>query len=818
MNMNNQRIVVTGMGIICSNGNSVKEFWDNIKSGKSGIKVIQNIDMAEMVTDYGGEIENLQVDDYFFKDEIKDMDRCGRLGVMAAREAVENAKLKIENFNPYRIGISLGTSLGGMLSGEEFHNQWIKDGIEKADETLLFKYPIHTPCDNITRDLKIKGPKMIISNACAAGTNSIGFALDTIRNNKADIMITGGVDPLSKLSMSGFNSLQALAPTPPSPYSKSNGVVIGEGAAILVLESLDHAVERGANILAEVVDYDLSSDAYHQTAPDPGGEGALRSMRGALKKANIDAKEVSYINGHGTGTPANDVSEPKAIRTLITENKTPVSSTKSMIGHMLGAAGAAEAVTSILAIQHGYLPPTINFEVESQKFNLDFVPNIGRVSDLSYVLSNSFAFGGNNASILFCKYNENLELSAAKEKLIKEKKVVITGVGGLAGNSSNLQEIKDCMFKGKSGTSKIKQWNDNPKCIQAGKIPEQNYRRVIHPNLLRKMDSISKHAVLSVKMAIENGNLKIDKNNRDKIGIIFATGTGPVGTVESFNRNIIQEGVKAANAKLFPNTVMNAAAGHISLNFKIKGPTSTISCGGVSGISALYYAYAMIQSSDYDTFIVVTADEVNNPIIEGHSKIKRYLTTENISPFDCNNSGTILGEGSVAFIVESEEAALKRNGNILAEIKGFGLTSDDSKIGDLNHLGKAWEESMRLAMKEAMISPGEIEYICAAANGHTYFDRIEERVIERTFGNKTPVSATKSIFGETHATAGLLSLISVICAFDGEIPATQNVKSHRGRINLVTENARKAPVSNALISTYSYGGNYNSVVIGKYLN
>lgn len=192
MNMNNQRTVVTGMGIICSNGNSVKEFWDNIKSGKSGIKVIQNIDMAEMVTDYGGEIENLQVDDYFFKDEIKDMDRCGKLGVMAAREAVENAKLKIENFNPYRIGISLGTSLGGMLSGEEFHNQWIKDGIEKADETLLFKYPIHTPCDNITRDLKIKGPKMIISNACAAGTNSIGFALDTIRNNKADIMITGG--------------------------------------------------------------------------------------------------------------------------------------------------------------------------------------------------------------------------------------------------------------------------------------------------------------------------------------------------------------------------------------------------------------------------------------------------------------------------------------------------------------------------------------------------------------------------------------------------------------------------------------------------
>lgn len=153
-------------------------------------------------------------------------------------------------------------------------------------------------------------------------------------------------------------------------------------------------------------------------------------MRGALKKANIDAKEVSYINGHGTGTPANDVSEPKAIRTLINENKTPVSSTKSMIGHMLGAAGAAEAVTSILAIQHGYLPPTINFEVESQKFNLDFVPNIGRVSDLSYVLSNSFAFGGNNASILFCKYNENLELSAAKEKLIKEK-VVITGVGDL---------------------------------------------------------------------------------------------------------------------------------------------------------------------------------------------------------------------------------------------------------------------------------------------------------------------------------------------------------------------------------------------------
>ncbi|AHD04759.1 beta-ketoacyl-[acyl-carrier-protein] synthase family protein [Paenibacillus larvae] len=813
MNTNKQRIVVTGMGIICPNGKNLDEFWERVKAGKSGIKVVNNIDMSDMLTNLGGEIADFNPEDYFSEEELKEMDRCGQLGVVAAREAVKHANLQMESLNPYRVGISLGTSLGGMLSGEEFHEQWLKKGIQHADEALLYKYLIHTPCDNITRALGMKGPKMVISNACAAGTNSIGYALDIIRNDKADVMITGGVDPLSRLSLSGFNSLQALIPTPPSPYSKSNGIVIGEGAAILVLEKLEHALERGASILAEVLDYDLSSDAYHQTAPDPGGEGALRSMQGALRKANVESNVISYINGHGTGTPANDMAEPKAILSLIGDNKIPVSSTKSMIGHMLGAGGAAEAVTSILAIQHGFLPPTINFDIESQKFDLDFVPNEGRDGHLDYVLSNSFAFGGNNASILFRKYQDGKERRVEKPA----KKVVITGIGALAGNAANLEEVKECLLQGKSGVSTIEKWEaESSSCLKAGQIPELNFRKMIHPNLLRKMDTISRNAVVSAKMALEHGKLKIDRDNREKIGIIFATSTGPIETVESFNRIIIQEGVKSANAKLFPNTVMNAAAGHISLNFKVKGPTSTVSCGNVSGISALYYAYSLIQSSDYDTFIVVASDEVNKPIVEGHSKINRFLTSDEIQPFDSNRSGTILGEGSVAFIIESEEAALRRNAAILAELKGFGLTSDDSKIGSMNHTGEAWKTSMEMAMSEAAVSAGDIGYIGAAANGHPYFDSVEERVIQDIFGNKVPVSASKSVFGETFASSGLLSLISALCAFDGKIPPTQNVTSHNGRIDLVTEQARDAEIDHALISTYSYGGNYNTVVIGKY--
>ncbi|SFW99589.1 3-oxoacyl-[acyl-carrier-protein] synthase II [Thermoactinomyces sp. DSM 45891] len=816
MSIQKARIAVTGVGIICANGNDVEEFWDHVVAGKSGIKPVTSLDLSQINTKFGGEVSHFSPEDHFTDEELKHMDRAGQFAVLAAREAIQFAKMKLSNLDPYRVGIVLGTSLGGMRSGEIFHKQWIENGLDETDVNLLYKYPVHTPCDNIAHALGIKGPKSVISNACAAGTNSIGYATDIIRTGKADVMIAGGVDPLTFLSFSGFNSLQALSNEPCAPYSQSHGLNIGEGAGILVLERMEDACARGATILAEVLDYDLSADSYHQTAPDPGGAGAIRSMKGALNKAGLTEQDLSYINGHGTGTPTNDASEPKALRSIIKEQAVPISSTKSMLGHTLGAAGAVEAVTSVLAIHRSFIPPTVNFDEKSQKFDLDFVPNKGREAEINTVLSNSFAFGGNNATALFGKHDEQKPTPAQTPR----KKVLLTGVGVLAGNVANMEQF-DQLIKGEeSGISEIHRFDTKPYGqSEAGQIPDIPYKKMINPSMLRRMDALSKQAVAVTKMALDDAKFKITRDNSEKVGVIFATGTGPTETVESFNRVVIQEGAKMANAQLFPNTVMNAAAGHIGLHFKIKGPTSTITAGGVSAISALYYAYSLIQLGGCDTVIVVTSDEFNEPLLAGHGRIPNFLSKTKSRPFASDRDGVVLGEGSVAMIVESEEAAKARNARILAECKGFGMTSDHHKIAGLNPEGTEWTKSFELALSDAGLATEDIGYISAAANGHPIFDPIEAKAIHQVFQDQVPVSAPGSIFGETHGTAGSIGLLTALSALDGTIPFIRNLENPMLDVNLdyVMGEPRKTQVDHALISSYAYGGNYHSLVLSRYV-
>ncbi|WP_075618274.1 beta-ketoacyl-[acyl-carrier-protein] synthase family protein [Paenisporosarcina indica] len=808
------QVVVTGIGIICANGKKVEDFWTNIVEGKSGIKLVKEIDMSDLTTGFGGEVADFNPTEHFSKRELLQFDRAGQFAVLAAREAVASAKIDFKKTDAYRVGLILGTSLGGILSGEQFHEQWINKGIENSDRSLLYKYPIHVPADNVASDLGIKGHKSIISNACAAGTNSIGYALDTIRSGKADVMLAGGVDPLTKLSLSGFNSLQALCDGVCSPYSESNGVNIGEGAAFLVLERLDYAKNRGAEILAEVMDYSMSADCYHQTAPDPAGSGALQSMKNVLKQAGYEPKDISYINGHGTGTPANDSSEPKAMRSLLKEYSPPISSTKSMIGHMLGAAGAAEAVTSVLAIKNGIIPPTINFKAESAQFDLDFVPNESRKADLNLVLSNSFAFGGNNATIMIGAHTENEKPVVEFDK----KRIVITGIGAIAGNAENVEDIYSLLENGESGLSEIKEFDASSYGFtEAGIIPEMKYGKFVNPKLLRKMDSISKQAAVATNMAIKNSSLKITRDNSEEIGLIFATGTGPIETVEAFNRVVISEGAQKANARLFPNTVMNAAAGHIGLNFKLKGSTSTICAGGVSSINALFYANSLIQQGICQQVVVVSSDEFNEPMLAGMDRIPGYLTKDKPKPYDEESNGIVLGSGSVAFILESDESAKARGVEILSEIKGFGMTSDNTRIGRIDTKGEAWKQSFEDALEEAGISTSEVDYVASAASGHKAFDLVESNVLSEVFGNQIPVSAPKSVFGETHGTAGAIGILSAILAFKGSIPSIQNLTKPNTKIDLdlVTEK-RKTSVKNAVISSFAYGGNYNSLVVGQY--
>lgn len=409
-----RRVVVTGMGAITPIGNNVNDFWSNAKRGKLGIDFVTLVDKDEVSVKVAGEVKNFNAEELIGKKESKRLDRFSQFALVAADEAIKSAGLDLDNMDRNRIGVIVGSGIGGFETIETEITKMARDS-KRVSPFFIPMAIINMASGNISIKYGLKGPSTSVVTACATGTNSIGEAFRQIKHGYADCMLAGGVEaPITKIGIEGFASLKALnSSNNPSrssiPFDKNrSGFVMGEGAGILVLESLESAKKRGAKILAEVVGYGSTCDAYHITSPDPDGEGASRAMFDAINEANINPSEVSYINAHGTSTPFNDKFETIAIKRTFKDNayKIPVSSTKSMTGHLLGAAGAIEAIICIEAIIDNFVPPTIGYENKDEDCDLDYVPNEGRSHEVNYALTNSLGFGGHNATLLFKKWQE----------------------------------------------------------------------------------------------------------------------------------------------------------------------------------------------------------------------------------------------------------------------------------------------------------------------------------------------------------------------------------------------------------------------------
>ncbi|MBV5120989.1 beta-ketoacyl-ACP synthase II [Bacillus halotolerans] len=411
--MSKKRVVVTGLGALSPLGNDVDTSWNNAINGVSGIGPITRVDSEEYPAKVAAELKDFNVEDYMDKKEARKMDRFTQYAVVAAKMAVEDAGLEITDEIAPRVGVWVGSGIGGLETLESQFEIFLTKGPRRVSP---FFVPMMIP-DMATGQISIalgaKGVNSCTVTACATGTNSIGDAFKVIQRGDADAMITGGTEaPLTRMSFAGFSANKALSTNPDPktasrPFDKNrDGFVMGEGAGIIVLEELEHALARGAKIYGEIVGYGSTGDAYHITAPAQDGEGGARAMQEAIKDAGIAPEEIDYINAHGTSTYYNDKYETMAIKTVFGEHayKIAVSSTKSMTGHLLGAAGGIEAIFSILAIKEGMIPPTINIETPDEECDLDYVPDEARRQDLSYVLSNSLGFGGHNATLIFKKY------------------------------------------------------------------------------------------------------------------------------------------------------------------------------------------------------------------------------------------------------------------------------------------------------------------------------------------------------------------------------------------------------------------------------
>ncbi len=418
MTKHTRRVVVTGVGVVSPFGVGLDLFWDNLKRGKSGIKNITQVDLSKHNVKFGGEVADFKAAEHIDKKEAKRMDRYTQLGMIAAKEAAQHAKLDMEKQDPTRVGVIVGSAAGGMATIEQNHLAIINKGPAKCSPFTVPMMIVDIAAGRISIMLNAKGPNKCVVTACATGAHSIGDAFRCVQYGEADVMVAGGCEaPLTQLAIAGFSSARTLSTRNDEPQKASrpfdkdrDGFVMSEGAGILILEELEHAKARDANILAEFAGYGATADANDIVAPCEDGDGAARAMEIALKDAELKPENVQYINAHGTSTSLGDVAETLAIKRVFGEYAKQgllVSSTKSMVGHMLGAAGAVEAAACVQALQTGIIPPTINLDNPDEKCDLDYVSKKARkVDNIKAVMSNSFGFGGHNASLILKKYEE----------------------------------------------------------------------------------------------------------------------------------------------------------------------------------------------------------------------------------------------------------------------------------------------------------------------------------------------------------------------------------------------------------------------------
>jgi 3-oxoacyl-[acyl-carrier-protein] synthase II len=409
-----RRVVVTGMGAVTPLGIGVDETWSAMLEGKSGVGLITQFDAAAFATKIAGEVKGFDPALYIEAKEIKKMDRFIHLAIAASRMAMEQSGLQVTEANAERVGVMVGSGMGGLIAIEKYHAITLEKGPRKITPFFIPMLIVNLASGHISIIFGAKGPNSAVVTACATGTHNIGDAFKIIQRGDADAMIAGGTEAcVTPMGIGGFNAMKALSTRNDEPQRASrpfdldrDGFIMGEGAGLMVLEELEHAKARGANILAELAGYGLSGDAYHLTAPAPNGEGAARCIKMAMKDASMSPEDISYVNAHGTSTKFNDEFETMAIKSSLGDRayKVPVSSTKSMTGHLLGAAGGVEAIVAVKTIMEGKIPPTINYETPDPLCDLDYVPNTARDMEVKAALSNSFGFGGTNGCLIFKKF------------------------------------------------------------------------------------------------------------------------------------------------------------------------------------------------------------------------------------------------------------------------------------------------------------------------------------------------------------------------------------------------------------------------------
>lgn len=772
------RCVVTGLGLICALGDGTDRCWSAAVNGVTGIREVKSVSTEGCYANKGAEVaeasEQLSSEDY---------DRSSLLCIKAAGEALADAGYTVTAENSDRIGVIVGNCVGGAASIDKYYTDEFKSGSAKASDIL--KMPASAIANNVARHFGLNGATANIVNACAAGTMSLSYACDLIRAGKADAFVAGGSDSFSSLAFAGFHALHALAADACSPFNKSNGITLGEGAGILVIESYEHAAARGAKIYCEVLGSGVSSDAHHITAPRPDGQGQMSAIRRAVTNSGLDFTDIDYINAHGTGTAKNDEAEFLSLHTLFDGNDhLSVSSTKSMTGHCLGAAGSIEAVLTVKSVCEDTVPPTIGYTqedletLEEKAGDIDFVPNAKREKTVNYAVSNSFAFGGNNASIVFAKKPHDIPDNTNREKLY------ITGIGELVGDTA-----------------------EAGKGIRASISSDDYKEHGIKMAFYRKLDRFSQLQLISGMRALKDGGVTIDESNENDVGIIIGTADGPMTEIVGFQKAVVEGGTANGSAFSFPNTVYNAAGGYFSIFAGIKGYNVTVANSVQAGIQSICYAADVLHNGTENIMVASGTDENTDVDAELYGKLGLLADTK---PYSADKSGFVLGEGSVSLIIEKASSAEKRGAQKYAELAGCAMTHHAVDFGTVEGSQEALVRAIEQACADAGITPAEIDAVSGFADGHKSIDELELSAYKQVFGRDIPVFAVREDIGEARAAAGTMQ-----AAYAAKLLAGKADGAVKAYIGGKPADVDASGYKYILCAAWGAGGSYSAAVLKK---
>ena len=832
-----KRIVVTGMGVLSSIASSPAEFKRKLLARTCGIKPSE-----EYAKHYDNAIasEVLQPVTYEGLDPqtIARLDKVALWGYKVGRDALLEAGL-LDSEVKERTGVFVGLS----AAGTEPFLPLVFDRLDDfSPQFATLCGPYFSSAAAVASLLQLRGGYEVVATACTASTNALGLAFDQIVNGKSETALVVGTEPLYLPTFAGFYALKAMREAPCTPFSGTPGMSIGEGAGALVLETYEHAKARGAPMFAEILGYATSSDAHHETAPDPRAEGATRAMQRALSNAGLQPADVQYVNAHGTGTEANDRSETLAMKKVFPNvEDLPISSTKSYVGHSIGSAGIIEYIACLLTLPGGNVLPTLNFTKPRVGCDLNYVPNEFQKRNVRVFMKNNYGFGGNNCCIV-----TSLEPGSVPNTNYRPRRVGISGLGIVSSLGWELGDVLSRIRTGEPASEVVdietagymdtarrlfdgrrpKGWpeGDDPFRLRTHEVNGLEPRKYVKSYDARKATRVGGFALVALEQALRAAGRKIRRDG-DEYALILGMSRGPQAAVQRYAESLSPDPRRARTSE-FPTALMNSVATFCSITKRIKGYNTTLATGYNAAFSAMTYGYELVRQGLHSQALVGGADEKFYPtsLALGADEVSFDLAPNAFQTYSADRRGHLLGEGAGVALIEDLDAVRQRGGRVLAEIAGYGRAGDADYVPGRPCTGgtSALAVATRQALDEAGLGSQSIDVVCGTSWGDPDVARKELEAVRAVFGERSrevPLVNYNGHFGFVESSAAMLNIAVLLDCMDrGELLPIPHTRQYCADDIAFVKVNTQLRVRNVLLLGLTDGGNAYAVVLRREAN